>query len=455
MSDFRLQFLPKGPQAAPLPPGGSSGHKHPSNHGDPESTPARQLDRRLGAWGVKLLDHRIKVEFQRQLGGRMTDAGRRRGWQDHIDEIATAFELALNNQAAVLEKNKEETNERRMQDAAVLAFVFSLITLPVIRWAGAFIEHRVSPALFERKQTKSISFYNVDGFGPIRQKLIFTETVANQEIAQFFGGIAEDILGGIAGGLKDKLSKNPKTQNSNPYSGIADGNIASVVKTTRDQLTGALEAGTAIVLDEIEDAVHWMEHEPEFGHAWAQASGGNETIAMDLIVRQFTTVRDKWAAASVYFGQNPEPLPATLARDFERILWAAYIDGSCGQVLNREKIYSEHPYGGGNAAQASAELNRFLRVLDGLAFGNAIVNRLKLLNIVIATTEKGKEAQRIWRTKGEDGASVDVEDDVDRLAELKGLWSWARQHPSDCLAEALAVGKQGVRRAPEPLSQSP
>ena len=325
MSDFRLQFLPKGPQAAPLPPGGSGGHKHPSNHGDPESTPARQLDRRLGAWGVKLLDHRIKVEFQRQLGGRMTDAGRRRGWQDHIDEIATAFELALNNQAAVLEKNKEETNERRMQDAAVLAFVFSLITLPVIRWAGAFIEHRVSPALFERKQTKSISFYKVDGFGPIRQKLIFTETVANQEIAQFFGGIAEDILGGIAGGLKDKLSKNPKTQNSNPYSGIADGNIASVVKTTRDQLTGALEAGTAIVLDEIEDAVHWMEHEPEFGHAWAQASGGNETIAMDLIVRQFTTVRDKWAAASVYFGQNPEPLPATLARDFERILWAAYI----------------------------------------------------------------------------------------------------------------------------------
>ena len=115
---------------------------------DVESTPERQMARRLGNYGADLLRDRIKVDYLDQ----------RRHWEKHIENVVAAFSVALGHQAAVLKKTEGE----RLAAAELQMFLFSLVTAGVMRWARSFIQYKVFPKFASRPTKKFIHVTDQD-----------------------------------------------------------------------------------------------------------------------------------------------------------------------------------------------------------------------------------------------------------------------------------------------------
>jgi hypothetical protein len=440
--DVYQQFLPHGPsehaaQAKREPP-------KKAGRPDPEATPERQMVRRLGFYAANIIRDQIKVDYANQL----------EKWNSQISGVTLAFSKALGQQAQTL---KDAEAEMRAE-AELQAFLFSLMLSGVMSWAAAFVQFKIAPR-FVGSSWEKRNAQRIMKLGKT-QALVINQQVVNEQLADFVGNLTKDFGMATVDYLGD-LAKAPS-----PYSGLAPGDHSSLVLATEKQLKDALSAGTNVVRRDIEKAAVWVNQEATFGEAWVNWTGGNETEARNQIRTRLQDVRDTWAARWPYFGQDPIPiLEDGLQRRLERLLWAAYLDEYFAKGIGKGALTYENmtrrrtdawvkAQYGRNQSQSPREAERetdnlYLGFI--LDFPNAIVSKLKKLNVVIAETTKGKTDQKTEAAKYNlPDPYVPVSDDVDTFGELYYLWGWAKEAPSK-EAGVLDFGGGGTPRKLLPL----
>jgi hypothetical protein len=251
-------------------------------------------------------------------------------------------------------------------------------------------------------------------------------------------------------------------RNADPYAGLAAGDHVSLVRITEEGLKQALEDGTKVVANQMQQAVVWMNATAEFGDAWRDFAGGNKTRARDIIRAHLQLVRDTWASKWAYFGQKPKPFDRHgMSMRLERMLWAGYLNEYFEDVLAkrgltfdkmsamRSKAWADDTYGshGRNfyPKEAQDELNEMYFPSYVFDFPDAIVTKLKNLNVIKAETAKGAAAQKERVASGAPHPAVKITDEVDRFDEIFRLWGWARNPPIDESIESFST--EGTPRA--------
>jgi hypothetical protein len=435
------QFMPMGPHSGSW----RTTRRHPKHIADPEKSPERQLERRLGDHGADILRDRIKTRYEKQ----------RTTWQDQIRDVVTAYSKALGWQEKILRLNDEEQNEKRRQAAEFQALIFSLITAGTMRWAGTLVQYKTYPKLFSRPTDRFIHVSDAEGYAS--RAVLVTESDYNKQMAAFVGGLTQDVGNNTANYVSSKFTSIKERS----LSGFADSDHVTLVREMERLLLDALKAGTEVVVEQMEEAIVWMEEKPDFGEAWADKCNGNESIARKAILAHFQTVRDTWAREWPYFGQTPKPLHPALSEAFERALWAGYIDGYFGQFskrfqFTRDDLFSKRVDARFNipAPKPGQRIMIYSYPPVGwdTALGNAIVDRLTQLNVVIARTSQERRNQMDKaKAKQAPEAMALVKGEVDRLDEMRALWSWAGAYPHQWLALAKRKGAEGADRKLEPL----
>jgi len=244
---------------------------------------------------------------------------------------------------------------------------------------------------------------------------------------------------------------------------MANNDNASLVRITEQTLRKALADATEVVMKDMDDAIFWLEQSPEFGERWASFANGNESLARSAILKHLQSVRDKWAREWPFFGQNPRPfVQEVLAQSFERGLWAGWINGyltqfSKEQGFTRERLFSK---------QLDKELINehvgaspdFAVMIHDFVIGNAIIDRLKNLNVIKAETTKGAIAQ-LARQRDQSGPAptVTVRGDIgvaesETLDEIRALWEWSHNYPAEV---SVMLQHSGAEGNPRPLDPFP
>ena len=137
-------FLPAaGAPTASKPPPKTQPGQPAQRPSDPESTRERQLARRLGDYGADIVRDEIKVDYSGQL----------EKWKGQILRLATLFSTALDQHAAALQRAKEQKQAR----ADFEAFIFSLVTAGVMRWAGTWMQYKTYPRAFSDVKERTIN----------------------------------------------------------------------------------------------------------------------------------------------------------------------------------------------------------------------------------------------------------------------------------------------------------
>jgi hypothetical protein len=250
-------------------------------------------------------------------------------------------------------------------------------------------------------------------------------------MAAFVGGLTQDVGNNTANYVSSKFTSIKERS----LSGFADSDHVTLVREMERMLLDALKAGTEVVVEQMEEAI--------------------------VILAHFQTVRDTWAREWPYFGQTPKPLHPALSEAFERALWAGYIDGYFGQFskrfqFTRDDLFSKRVDARFNipAPKPGQRIMIYSYPPVGwdTALGNAIVDRLTQLNVVIARTSQERRNQMDKaKAKQAPEAMALVKGEVDRLDEMRALWSWAGAYPNQWLALAKRKGAEGADRKLEPL----
>lgn len=445
MSDFD-QFLPLGPGFKPStpskPPAKASAKS--AKPADPESDPSRQLARRLGTYGAAILRDKIKVEYLNQ----------RAVWNKHISKIATAFSVALAQQAETLKKDEQD----RRASAELCVFVFSLVSGVVMRWAGTYVQYKLYPSLASSLKTKTLTFNDTnwpDMIVPGAVKI--SEMDYDKALASFFGGTLQDFGNRIS-------SFTSRPGGHSPYAGLADDDPRTLVRIVEQSLKDAVDDGTQAVADQMDEAVFWMEQSPDFGAAWSALTNGQETPARDLIRQQFQDVRDRWAKAWPYFGQNPKPFDQSiLAQEFERALWAGFFEGyfsqaakkagfTFDQVMNKtiDNTLKRQRYSSILLDEAPPEMTSVIHSMD---VGYQITNKLRTLNVLLAKSAPEIANQQLRTATGEAPKPAgDVGYQTASFDEVRTLWGWARGYPAQA---AEVVKKKSAEGTPRTLAAIP
>jgi len=384
----------------------------------------RQRARRLGSHGAVILRDVIKADYIEQFGE----------WKKHIGLVTTAFSIALGQQSSHLKKDEAEKRAK----AEFALFLFSLVTAGVMRWAGTFIQYKVYPKAFQITKVRNVPDGSVPEGFKVRPVVEFDY---NKQMAAFAGGITSDV-----GNLSLRYVSQRQRQDS--LGGVAPDDTASLIRLTEEALSNALEDGTKVVADDMQRAIFWMQQSPEFGEAWANFAKGNEATARNLIRSHLESIRNSWAIRWPYFGQDPKPINQVyLAQQFERLLWAAFVDTHFTQAfIHLGKFQLVGPFSPEDVFSKRMDKNQnyFSR---SLGIGEAITDRLKQLNIVQAETFAGKLNQMEWQEQeGAPEPSVEISTEVDSFDEVREIWKWARDYPGAVQAAVHHAGSEGIPR---------
>lgn len=386
----KQEFLPKAKSQAPPPPkpAPAQGKANPPPV-DPEADPAVQRERALGQYGFNLLQI-IEGEY----------ADRTSNWTKAFREVVAAYATAIERR----KKTLDEAREERQSEAAIDTLVFSLTLSGSMRFLGAYLQYDVLPKVtIENKQF--IYYYDHSPRDIYKMfGLVLREHVTRLPPTQFskmqaavFGGIAQD----LGNRLVPLTFPSPK---STPY----ELDSYAGVENLRADLGNLLDASAKVVLTQLREAKKWMNDSTEFGHAWASAAGGNTGIARGDIRKHIEDLMDGWGRKWEFFGMVPQPIHRELLTDaYERSLWATH----ALTVLEQWKGQGAHERGH--------------RLIKGEVIEDAIVKRLRQLNVVIGKTDEEYREQVGRMVVGSPGPTVEVEGDVDSRSELFDLGAWA------------------------------
>jgi hypothetical protein len=107
---------------------------------------------------------------------------------------------------------------------------------------------------------------------------------------------------------------------------------------------------------------------------------------------------------------------------------------------------------GTQAARCWTGLEDSSEVTGERQLDDAVVKKLKELNVIFAETVSGAVQQMAARAKGEGSPTVLVKDEFDTQAEVGGLKAWAIQHLKKFRMElSTHLVPKGVRRPLPPL----
>lgn len=369
----------------PPPPPKKAGAKKPAkSHGAPPAkgptpNPIEQ-HRALGQYGYNLIDSIVR-DYDAQIAK----------WKTAFSEVVTAFATAVDQRNQTLAKAKRESE----RDAAYDAFILSLATAGAMRFLGNYLQYDVMARSFPRNgfTYKNFKFGDLEINVPVKlPPLEFSRAQA-----ALVGGLVQDA------GNKTIPYALPSPKASYELSSW------SGVENLRADFLKLLEESQQAVIKQFGAAQDWMNQHPDFGSAWLTAAGGNVELARVMILQQFEAIRGVWIALWEFYGKEPYPITrALLANTFERALWAGFLLNVFGEWNDQSYHQRGH------------------RLIKGRVVQEAIVNRLKQLNVVLAETEIGSADQREQIKQGEPTPLVKIEDDLDELGELRALEGWAK-----------------------------
>jgi hypothetical protein len=179
------------------------------------------------------------------------------------------------------------------------------------------------------------------------------------------------------------------------------------------------------VLDQFTDVQAWMTDSTEFGADWALYAGGDIERARQHIYKHIDGLRQQWAKEWEFFGKKPITVHLGLLADqYERSLWAGYL---LERLKNVEKAGAGGAFSRGGTGDMLAK-----KVLE-----NAIIRKLKRLNVVKWETKAEHDEQQERLKQGSPDAPVVVEGRIDRLSEALRLRDWARTYLKDVPAKTV------------------
>jgi hypothetical protein len=171
-----------------------------------------------------------------------------------------------------------------------------------------------------------------------------------------------------------------------------------------------------LVLNQFKDVQGWMTDSTDFGSDWMLYADGNFERARVEIYRHIDSLRQKWAKEWEFFGKAPTTIHQNLLADqYERSLWAGYILAALEGV---EKNLAATKAGGRYTGD----------YLVRKAIEDAILSKLKQLNIVVGETSGGLQEQAKRVAEGSPQAEVDIDGSVDRYREALRLREWAANY---------------------------
>jgi hypothetical protein len=424
-----IKTPPKPPPKAPPPKAGGKKTDKPIDYSsDPESDPAVQRARSVNDYA-----HRVVEKIQRDY---VSQTGK---WKLAFEHVVTAFASAIEQRDIALEQAKAA----REREAAVGAFVLSLLTAGSMKLLSVYVEHRFIPSFTYQHRV-------------VADLKVAPEAVRRFSDAQAaaFGGLVEEAGKELMNGLKPEPSRDfPQPPKSADY---RLDTSAGLRKLDTDFAT-LIDDSASVVKDQFESVLGWMNHQPDFGQAWLAHTGGNLTAARAAVKARLLELREQWAQKWEFFGTtptdfNPRQYPGRrdrLANHFERSLWASYTTRAIRSTQAERKEMEKHrnPYAWTPAYDRGPEYT-WKDPYIGRSVDEKIVDRLKQLNVVMGETVKGIGSQLDQARRGEPYPGVEVKGEVDRATEETALLAWAGEYLKRAPVQSMRdFFPAGVKRA--------
>jgi hypothetical protein len=328
-------------------------------------------------------------------------------WKLAFGDVLAAYALAISQVDTTL-KDAEREQER---EAAWAAFVLSLCTAGAMRFLGAYVQYTFLPRVFAGKE--KLVPVNLSSW--VYQPVTVGEI--SRQSAAAFGGLAQD-LGNHFGRLLATASKESAGQQMHTIGGL---------EVLRSAFNRMVEEAAALVNGELKNAKNWMNEREEFGMEWIRYCGGDAERARREIGDHINKLRKHWAVYWEFYGKKPQPIAlGPLAHQYERAIWVGHVHSALyGQLRSvsaeahiaevRRRSRGEGMLGRGEGPKAKI----------GVRIPNAIIARLKHLNVVLAETDRGAVDQ-MTRTASEGAPTpqVAIDDKFDTLGEYDSMKAW-------------------------------
>lgn len=409
------QFMPP---AGPIPPPKAKPLSKPQRKpSDRESDPAVRNARDLCDYAYKIMDD-IYKDYDGSLGK----------WETAFGEVLAAVAIANDMRDRTLMAVQDE----RAKDAARAAFVnnlvFSLLTVGAMAYVGEFVKAGL-PKLQVDKIVDGKSLW-MDGFryDTYFAAKILTQKVVVTKLPFEFTQFQANIFGAIVKDSGNKLVPLafPKPPELVPYRIDSVGGLESL----RQDLNKNVRESKGLVLGEFKKVQQWLNQESEFGEAWLAFSGGSKERARSQIVLHIEELRNDWAKKWDFFGKSPIAISRVpLAELYERAWWATYVIRALTSFPYDKELTPESP-----GFKAIFPLGRGDRKL----LERAIVNRLRVLNVVFAETETGLVQQIQKRSTGAPAPEINIGGAIesDEAEEALVVYRWAKSYVEKASAEA-------------------
>jgi hypothetical protein len=409
--DLIKPFLPPGvaPSARPAP--------LPRSGFDREADPRVRDDRALGDYGYKVLDS-IYKDYGQQIAV----------WKNAFKEVTAAYATAVGMRNKTFEAVQAERKAEAEAHAAVLGFVFSLMTAGSMVCLGAWVQYKLVPGLVTRTAKWDFS----KGISSVPGLTTTTAEKFTKMQAAMFGGIikdaGKDIVKAVGGKIDKYLFPEPK-RITFPM------DQPSVAANMDADFSKLVDESAEVVLRQIKDVQIWMYEGTEFGEAWARRAGGHLDRARMEIRLHIDALRQEWANEWQFFGKTPNKIQRTfLAEQYERGMYAEYVVNLFDHILEATRrapryrnFVAELDKAGLDTVEELSELEENM----SQGFGHhtwverALVNRLKELNIVFAEKTPGKLDQANRMIEGEPRPEVHIKGAVNRGHDIEEIYGWA------------------------------
>jgi hypothetical protein len=365
---------------------------------------ALDKDRALGQYAFNLIEV-IAKDYATQISG----------WKTAFGEVLAAYATAIEQRNETLKLAQAE----REAEAALAAFVFSLVTAGAMRFLGAYVQYKLVPSSTRIPYTYKFTGFTPGGGLPEMTKVTFAPVENFSKLqAAAFGGLTQDAGNKLLPSIFPKVSK-PATTSFDTWAGV---------ENLRADFIKLVEDSAAVVLQQFGEVQRWLNQERAFGRAWSSVSNEDTELARSKIRDHIDLLRKKWSSEWEFFGKSPSKISRDLlAQSYERALWAQYLievtraADARGDLSWIKVNFATINYGG--AALAKDTDFDIPKIIE-----KSVVNRLKELNIVFAETIKGVMAQSIRSEMGAPKPSAKVEGAVDSIYEAKALANWASEY---------------------------
>lgn len=374
----------------------------------PQATPIPPAVKELNDYGKELIKS-ILNDYRQAVSK----------WRTSFEEVLAAYSTAIRTRNDTL----EEAERERQANAAIGGLVLGLMTAGAMRLLGGYLQYDYLPNKFRTHTTKVVWDF---------LRLADTERVTVE-----FSRLQAALFGGLVQDLGNKLVPLifPKPKAVHYQLDTWDG-----VNNLRADLLGLIDGSTSAVTTQFEDADRKLRDDPSFGQGWLEHSKSVKGNPKVLMYQHFDKLRRRWANEWEYYGKTPAFFSRDqLARAYERGLWAAY-------AFSKLEKFAKMSKSDRNDFDRQHRDDREVYPYWASRFlPDAVVQRFKEVNIVLAQTQGGRETQVIYGGLGDPNPTMDVGHSLEQWKEVDQVYAWAegflKNAPRDTLRQFFPPSK--------------